>query len=95
MSLMEITVASVITLGTVASATLTVDTPALTRRAESAAAQATCRAVDTAILAFYSERQVLPTTQRDLQPYVTGDISRYRIVAGRAAGPGCDELHKR
>ncbi len=95
MTLMEMTMASVITLGTVASATISVDAPALTRRAETAAAQATCRAVDTAILAFYTDRQVLPTTQRDVQPYVKGDISRYRIIAGRAAGPGCDELRRR
>ena len=95
MTLMEMTMASVITLGTVASAVVSVDAPALTRRAETAAAQGTCRAVDTAIVAFYTERHVVPTTLRDVQPYVSGDISRYRIVAGRASGPGCTELHRR
>ena len=95
MTLMEMTMASVITLGTVASAAVSVDTPALTRRAESTAAQATCRAVGTAIVAFYTERQTLPTTLRDVQPYLSGDISRYEIIAGRAAGPGCDEPRTR
>jgi hypothetical protein len=25
----------------------------------------------------------------DVQPYVRGDISAYRIVRGKATGPGC------
>jgi hypothetical protein len=89
----EMAIAAAVTLGTVATAAISVNSPALTRQAESTAAVANCRAVDTAILAFYAERQVQPTGLQDIKPYVRGDITEYRIVAGTAVGPGCDRLH--
>jgi hypothetical protein len=61
----------------------------LTDRASSVADQATCRAVDQAIVAYESLHSTPPRTVDDLKPYVRGDISRYRIAGGVAAGPGC------
>ncbi|SNR90272.1 hypothetical protein [Actinoplanes regularis] len=51
--------------------------------------RATCRIVDSAIVAYIAVNDTDPTSIAQLPPYVDGDITRYRIVAGRAAGPGC------
>lgn len=61
----------------------------LTADAKAVADQATCRTVDTAIVGFVVVNETDPTSIKQLKPYVDGDISRYRIVNGRAAGPGC------
>ncbi|MFG1604610.1 hypothetical protein [Actinoplanes sp. NPDC049265] len=61
----------------------------LTDRASTVADQATCRAVDQAIVAYGSLHADPPRTIDDVRPYVRGDISRYRIAGGVAAGPGC------
>ncbi|GGN44348.1 hypothetical protein GCM10010109_77460 [Actinoplanes campanulatus] len=58
-------------------------------RAQVVADQATCRTVETAIMGYVMNNGVEPTSVRQLGDYVSGDISRYRIVGGRAAGPGC------
>ena len=63
----------------------------LTERASTVADQATCRAVDSAIVAYTSVNSAQPRAVADLQPYVKGDISAYRIVRGAAAGPGCSD----
>ncbi|MFC7532910.1 hypothetical protein [Actinoplanes sp. GCM10030250] len=51
--------------------------------------QATCRTVDSAIVAYVGEHGEEPRSVSQLRGYVKGDISRYRIVKGIAAGPGC------
>jgi hypothetical protein len=61
----------------------------LTDRAETVADQATCRAVDQAIVAYAAMNGGTARSITDLEPYVQGDISAYRIKAGVAAGPGC------
>jgi hypothetical protein len=61
----------------------------LTADAKAVADTATCRTVDTAIVGFIAVNDADPTSITQLKPYVDGDISRYRIVSGRAAGPGC------
>ena len=61
----------------------------LTRQAETVADQAKCRAVDQAIVAYAAVNDRPARSIRDVQPYVKGDISSYRIVGGTAAGPGC------
>lgn len=62
-------------------------------RAEEAARQVadqtTCRTVDTAIVAFVGVHGAAPRSVSQLRSYVKGDISKYRIVDGVAAGPGC------
>jgi hypothetical protein len=50
---------------------------------------ATCRTVDTAIVAFIALNDRDPKSIEQLHPYVKGDISAYRITNGMAAGPGC------
>ncbi|MGW4940762.1 hypothetical protein ACWEOZ_04120 [Actinoplanes sp. NPDC004185] len=45
--------------------------------------------MDEAILGYLAQHGTTPTTIRQIQPWVEGDISAYRIVKGRAAGPGC------
>ena len=51
--------------------------------------QATCRTVDTAIVGYLSVHDEEPTSIAQLAGFVRGDISRYSIVGGVAAGPGC------
>jgi len=53
------------------------------------AAQADCRAVDAAIVAYVSINNRDPKSVGELKSLVKGDISAYRIVDGMAAGPGC------
>lgn len=61
----------------------------LTERASTVADEATCRAVDSAIVAYASVHGSPPQSVEDLKLYVRGDIADYRIVRGVAAGPGC------
>ena len=61
----------------------------LEAHARSVAAQADCRTVDTAIVAYVTTHDRDPRTIADLRGLVKGDISAYRIVDGMAAGPGC------
>jgi hypothetical protein len=58
-------------------------------RAQVVADQATCRTVDTAIVGYLMNNGTAPTSIRQLEDYVRGDVSKYRIVDGVAAGPGC------
>jgi hypothetical protein len=51
--------------------------------------RASCRTVDEAILGYVAQHGTAPTKIGQLQPWVKGDISAYRIVKERAAGPGC------
>ncbi len=53
------------------------------------AEKATCRTVESAIVAYLAVNDTDPTSIDQLAPYVDGDITRYRIAGGRAAGPGC------
>jgi hypothetical protein len=88
-SLNEVAMAAAITMsiGGVAYATLNSD--AVTQPARTVASAADCRAVNTAITAYVAEWDEAPTTLDEIRPYILGDISGYRIVAGMAAGPGC------
>jgi hypothetical protein len=61
----------------------------LQSRTQVVADQATCRTVDTAIVGYLMNNGTAPTSIRQLAGYVSGDISKYRIVKGVAAGPGC------
>ncbi|MFI7542680.1 hypothetical protein [Actinoplanes sp. NPDC049599] len=65
------------------------NTDGITATATTVASKASCRTVDQAIAGYVAQHDTLPTTVRQLEPWVRGDISAYRIVRGRAAGPGC------
>ncbi|UQU62076.1 hypothetical protein COUCH_23875 [Couchioplanes caeruleus] len=51
--------------------------------------QVSCRTVEDAITAYAAQYGTAPTRVAELRPYLRGDVSAYRIVGGRAAGPGC------
>ncbi|MET8153935.1 hypothetical protein ACIBSW_34810 [Actinoplanes sp. NPDC049668] len=89
MNLSEVAMAAAITVsvGGVSYAALNVDGISGSTRA--VADQASCHTVDAAVVAFVAQHGTAPTTIKQLAPYVKGDISAYRIVGGRAAGPGC------
>lgn len=57
--------------------------------ARKVAAAATCRTVNSAIVAYAAIYDQDPKSIADLSALVDGDITAYRIVAGAAAGPGC------
>lgn len=59
------------------------------RQAREVAAAATCRTVDSAIVAYVALHDAPPAGIGDLAGFVKGDITAYRIVGGMAAGPGC------
>ncbi|XVU20862.1 hypothetical protein ACQPZJ_26710 [Actinoplanes sp. CA-054009] len=59
------------------------------RKAQAVADSATCRTVDSAIVAYVGINGTAPASIAELADFVKGDISAYRIVKGQAAGPGC------
>jgi hypothetical protein len=65
------------------------NTDDIQQKAQTVADEADCRTVDTAIAGYLAQNDAVPTRIAQLEPYVRGDISRYRIVGGLAAGPGC------
>jgi hypothetical protein len=86
----EIAVVSAVTVSIAGVSYAAFNTDGLTERAQTVADAATCRTVDSAIVAYLVDHDGVPRTIADLKPYVRGDISRYRIVGGLASGPGCD-----
>jgi hypothetical protein len=59
------------------------------QKARVVAAQADCRAVNEAIVAYVATNDRDPRSVDQLTEFIHGDISAYRIVRGMAAGPGC------
>jgi hypothetical protein len=88
-NLSEVAMAAAITMSIGGVAYATLNTEAVTQPARTVASAADCRAVDTAIVAYVADRDEVPTTLDEIRPYILGDISAYRIVAGVATGPGC------
>jgi len=82
-------VTAVVTLGIAASSYAALNPAVLQKRATTVAEQPTCRTVNDAIVVYAGINERLPLSVADLAVYVTGDISAYRIVGGKAAGPGC------
>lgn len=89
MNLSEVAMAAAITVSTVGLAYVALSPDDLGGTAQQVADQASCRTVDTAIAAYLAQQDAAPTTIEQLRSWVRGDISAYRIVDGRAAGPGC------
>jgi hypothetical protein len=87
--LSEVAMAAAITVSIAGVSYAALNTDGLTGTAKTVAGRASCRAVDQAIVAYVAQHDRTPTTIGQLQPSVRGDISAYRIVRGRAAGPGC------
>jgi hypothetical protein len=85
----EAAVAAAITMSVVGVSYAALQNGAMTGRAQAVADAATCRALDQAVLAYASDHETAPVRIADVRPYVRGDVSRYRLVGGRAVGPGC------
>ena len=89
MNLTEAAVAAAVTVSIAGVSYAALNTGAVTNSATTVANAATCRTVDTAIVAYLAQHGAAPTRITQLRPYVEGDISAYRISKGVAAGPGC------
>ncbi|HET6533266.1 MAG TPA: hypothetical protein VFH03_21985 [Actinoplanes sp.] len=89
MHINEVALVGAITLGVAGVSYLAFRPHEVAGTAERVADRATCRTVDEAIVGYLTTNDRPPRSIADLRPYVRGDISAYRIVDGRAAGPGC------
>lgn len=89
MNLSEVAMAATITVSVAGLSYAALNVDGVSASAQTVADAATCRTVDQAIVAYEAQHATAPTTVGQLQPWVRGDISRYRIVGGVAAGPGC------
>ena len=61
----------------------------ITERVRAVSDQATCHTLDNAAAAYLALNDEPPAGIDDLKAYVSGDLTRYRIVDGLPAGPGC------
>ena len=89
MPLTQIVMSTAVTLSVAGLSYLALNPEQMKRPAQMIADHATCRAVEQAIVAYTGVTGETPRTIADLQEYISGDVRAYRIVAGRAAGPGC------
>ena len=85
----EATVAAAVTVSIAGASYAAFNSDTLVRHTEVVAVAADCRSVDAAIVGYVAQNGVAPTSVLQLEPYVRGDVSAYRIVNGQAAGPGC------
>jgi hypothetical protein len=85
----EAVVAAAVTVSIAGVSYATFSSDTLVRRTEVVVDAAECRSVETAIVGYLAQNDVAPTSIEQLEPYLRGDVSAYRIVNGRAAGPGC------
>jgi hypothetical protein len=85
----HIVVAATVTLSVSAVCYSQFDSRQAEQQARVVADKATCRSVDSAILAYVGVHGDGPTTITQIAGYLDGDVTAYRIVGGRAAGPGC------
>ena len=89
MHLTHVVMAAVVTLSAAGASYSALKPDELEEQTRVVADQATCRTVESAIVAYAGEHGTPPASVRELAGYVDGDITAYRVVGGRAAGPGC------
>lgn len=89
MNLSEVAMAAAITVSVAGVSYAAFNVDGLSGSTRTVADQASCHSVEGAVVAFVAQHNAPPTTIKQLGPYLKGDISAYRIVAGRATGPGC------
>ena len=89
MHLSEVAMVAAITVSIAGVSYAALNKDAVRSTAATVASQASCRAVDEAIVGYLAQHNTAPNAIGQLQPWVRGDISAYRIIKGRAAGPGC------
>jgi hypothetical protein len=85
----EFALAAAITVSVSSASYAALNPTAVRHTARTTADRATCRAVDEASAGYTALNDQVPTSISQLQPLMRGDISAYRIVRGKAAGPGC------
>jgi hypothetical protein len=85
----EVAMAAAITVSVAGVSYAVLNTDGITGSTKAVADRASCHAIDVAVVAFTAQHDAVPTTIEQVRPYVKGDLSGYRIVAGRPAGPGC------
>ena len=85
----SVTVTAVITVSTVGISYAALGPAEIVQHSRAVADEASCRTVDSAIVAYVANEDRPPRSIAELAGYVKGDISAYRIVDGLAAGPGC------
>ncbi|MBN1170787.1 MAG: hypothetical protein JXA67_01315 [Micromonosporaceae bacterium] len=89
-TLTELTVALVIASGAATGAAVALDVPALTGEATRTADRATCRTIETAVVAYTVEHSATPATIAEVRPLVDGEVEGYRLsLRGTVIGPGC------
>jgi hypothetical protein len=89
MHLSHVVTSAVVTLSVAGVSYLALNPEQMKRPAQLIADHATCRVVDQAIVAYTGVTGDTPRTMADIAEYIEGDVRAYRIVAGRAWGPGC------
>lgn len=89
MSLIHLATASVVTVSIGGVSYVALKPERVEEKARVVAAQADCRSVNAAIVAYVSINDRDPRSIDDVKNLVKGDISAYRIVEGMASGPGC------
>ena len=89
MKLIEAAVSAAIAVSVAGVSYVAFNSPSLTGNAEAVAEQADCRTVDTAVAGYLAQYGRAPEQITDLEPFVRGDISAYRMENGLATGPGC------
>jgi hypothetical protein len=89
MHLTNVVMSAVVALSVAGGSYLALNPAQMKRPTQMIADHATCRVVDQSIVAYLAVTGEAPRTMADLRDYVEGDVHAYRIVAGRAAGPGC------
>lgn len=87
--LIHVVVATAVTLSVGGASYSALNPDKLENQARVVADAASCRTVDTAIVAYLARTDRVPASIADLAGYVKGDITAYRIIDGVAAGPGC------
>jgi hypothetical protein len=88
-NLTEAAMAAAITVSIAGVSYAALNQHAVVNKATQVADAASCRTIDGAIVAYVAQHGATPTKIAQLKPYVKGDITKYRIVNGVAAGPGC------
>ena len=89
MHIASVAVTAVVTFSVVGASYAVLSPSRTEQQARLVADRATCRAVESAIVAYVAQHDTDPVSITQLAGLLDGDISRYRLVRGRAAGPGC------
>ena len=89
--LTELVVTLVLTTGLAGAMSKAIDVPARVASATAVAERVDCRMVESAIVAYGADHDAPPAQIADIQPYLRGDISGYRLTAGTPVGPGCED----